>query len=268
MNQAVRTKTDLIEIFGKLGVSSGTHVMVHSSMKSLGYVVNGALDVIDSLIELVGKKGTILMPSHSGQLTDPMNWKVGNFSESEKDIIRQSMQPFDPKLTQIRNRGEIPRVFLTYPKVHRSFHPISSVAAKGKLARYLTSIHDLNESEGENSPVGRLYDLDGHILLIGVDLSSCSAIHLAEYKADVHYLANSKMRVLVKNTIGKPEFVDLMRYPGDSSRFIRVRSELGEDIFRTIKLNTCTITFFKIRPVIDYVFSKLLQNPNYLRNDS
>ena len=45
-------------------------------------------------------------------------------------------------------------------------------------------------------------------------------------------------------------------------------NELGEDIFRTTKLNTCTITFFKIRPVIDYVFSKLLQNPNYLRNDS
>ena len=268
MNQAVRTKSNLIEIFGKLGVSSGTHVMVHSSLKSLGYVVNGALDVIDSLVELVGKKGTILMPSHSGQLTDPSNWKVGNFSESEKAVIRQSMQPFDPKFTQMRNRGEISRVFLTYPEVYRSFHPISSVAAKGKLARYLTSTHDLNESEGENSPVGRLYGQDGHILLIGVDLSSCSAIHLAEYKADVYYLASSKMRVLVRNNLGEPEFVDLVRYPGDSSGFIRIRSELGEDIFRTVKLNACTITFFKIRPVIDYVLSKLLQDPNYLRKDS
>ena len=49
--------------------------MVHSSMSSLGYVVNGALDVIDALLEAVGPEGTLLMPAHTGQLTDPADWK-------------------------------------------------------------------------------------------------------------------------------------------------------------------------------------------------
>lgn len=265
MNNSVRSKADLIEIFSKVGIESGMNVMVHSSMKSLGYVVNGALDVIDSLIELVQKDGTILMPAHSGQLTDPRNWKIGNFTSAEKEKIAQNMAPYNPKLTQIRNRGEIPRVFLTYPNVFRSQHPINSVSALGKLAGYFTSSHDLNESEGENSPTGRLYNKDGYILLIGVDLSSCSAIHLAEFKSDVYYLKESKMRVLLNNISGTPNFVELARYPGDSSGFIRVQKELGIDFFKTHQLKEGTITLFKIKPVIDYITDKLAQNPDYLR---
>ncbi len=267
MNHPVRSKTDLIEIFSKVGVDQGMNLMVHSSMKSLGYIVNGALDVIDSLTELVGEKGTILMPSHSGQLTDPADWKIGDFSFADKDIISKNMAPFNPRLTQIRNRGEIPRVFLMYPNVFRSQHPINSVSARGKMAKYFTSLHDLNDSEGENSPVGRLYEKNGHVLLIGVDLSRCSAIHLAEFKSDVPYLKDSKMKVLLDNVNRTPRFIELTRYPGDSSGFTRVQKEQEVDFFNTVKLEGGVITLFRLKPVIDYIMSKLAQNPMYLRED-
>ena len=71
----VTAKEDLLQLFCQLGLNITDDVMVHSSMRSLGYVVNGAVDVIDALITVVGlDEGTILMPAHTGQLSDPSGW--------------------------------------------------------------------------------------------------------------------------------------------------------------------------------------------------
>ena len=74
-NQFIYTKKDLIRIFRKIGIDKGMNLIVHSSLSSLGYVVNGANDVIDALLETIGKDGTLMMPSHTGDKTDPADWK-------------------------------------------------------------------------------------------------------------------------------------------------------------------------------------------------
>lgn len=65
--------------------------------------------------------------------------------------------------------GVVPAFFRTWPGVLRSSHPVTSFAALGLHAAYLTDNHILEADPGNRSPVGRLYDLDGHVLLLGVD---------------------------------------------------------------------------------------------------
>ena len=66
----------------------------------------------------------------------------------------------------------------------RSDHPARSVAAWGKHAEYLTSCHDLSNIFGEGSPIGKLYELDGFVLLIGVGYDKNTSLHLADVRSD------------------------------------------------------------------------------------
>ena len=47
------SKENLVSMLKDLGLRSSDDVFVHSSLKSLGYVINGPHDVIDSLIEVI-----------------------------------------------------------------------------------------------------------------------------------------------------------------------------------------------------------------------
>ena len=265
MIRNITTKDDLIEVFGKLGLKKGMAVMVHSSMKSLGFVVNGAIDVIDALLEIIGNEGTLLMPSHTGQLTDPAGWKNPPVPSDYVETVKRYMNPFDPKTTPIRNRGVIPQVFLTYPGVYRSHHPLNAVIAKGRQAAYFTQKHPLHSSENMESPIGRLYEQGGYVILIGVTLARCTAMHLAEFTADVPYLKKSSLKVLVRGKGGNNEFVRLERYPGDSEYFDKVRRDIRcKDMFKDIDFRFGKLIFLPIQPVVDFVVERLKEDEDYL----
>ena len=94
----ITTQEDLIALFEKLNLSEGDNVFVHSSLSSFGYVVNGALDVIDSLVEKININfGTILMPAHSGQMADPESWQSPPIPKQFIDSVKTHMKPFDIK---------------------------------------------------------------------------------------------------------------------------------------------------------------------------
>lgn len=255
----ITTKTDIIKLFHKLGMRRGHNVMVHSSLRSLGYVVNGAMDVIDALIETVGeKKGTILMPSHTGQLTDPIDWKNPSIPKKDINRVRKAMTPFYSK-TPIRNRGIIPEKFLWLQGIYRSDHPLNSVIAYGKEAQWFTLEHFLHESESYNSPIHRLYLSDGYILLIGVNLTRCTAIHLAEFMANVPYLEKTNVKVLTERN----KFTKLYRYPQSSEYFNKVEKD-AKHLFNKVRYNGNVMTYFRLRPVIDFILKKLKKDTNYL----
>jgi aminoglycoside 3-N-acetyltransferase len=60
-------KDQLVEDLLHLGVVSGTEVLVHSSLSSIGYVTGGAETVIEALLQAVDPKvGTVLVPTLTG----------------------------------------------------------------------------------------------------------------------------------------------------------------------------------------------------------
>src|SRR6478736_6476447 len=178
------TIPSLLADFAALGVGPGMTLLLHSSLSVLGWVCGGPVAVILALEELLGPDGTLVMPTHSGGLSNPANWQHPQVPESWWQIIRDTMPAYDPDLTPTRQMGAISETFRKQPGVRRSAHPQDSFAAWGRHADVVAAGHALEFGLGEGSPLARVYDLDGQVLLLGVGHGNNTSLHLAEYRAE------------------------------------------------------------------------------------
>lgn len=78
--------------------------------------------------------------------------------------IRDNWPAYHLDITSTNTMGATAEMFSRWPGALRSKQPARSVAAYGKYAGYLTETHDLSDIFGEDSPIGRLYGLDGYVL--------------------------------------------------------------------------------------------------------
>lgn len=178
------TVRSLVRDVRALGIEHGGVVLVHSSLSRLGYVCGGASAVVGALVEVVGRSGTIVMPTHSTDLSDPTSWSRPPVPDAWWPTIRAEMPPYDPVLTPTRKMGAVVECFRRLPGVERSAHPSVSFAAIGPRAEQLLRPHRPEYGLGEQSPLARLYDLDAQVLLLGVDHANNTSLHLAEYRAE------------------------------------------------------------------------------------
>lgn len=180
---APRTVVSLAADLRKLGVSSGMTLLVHSSLSALGWVVGGAQGAILALEQAVGKSGTLVMPAYSTDNSEPSYWKKPPVPEAWWPAFRKAMPAYDPGQSPTRNMGRIAELFRTWPGVRRSSHPALSFAAIGRGAQGILRGHGLEDAMGERSPLARLYDRSGYVLLLGVGHNRNSSLHLSEYRA-------------------------------------------------------------------------------------
>ena len=167
-----------------VGVKRGQAIMVHTSMSSLGYVCGGAQTIIEALLHSVGQEGTIMMPTQSWKNLDPT---TGVYWQEPKEwwpVIREYIPAYDERITPTNTMGAVAEMFRQWPGTIRSGHPARSVAAWGRYAKYLTEKHSLSDIFGDGSPIGRLYELDGAVLLIGVGYDKNTSLHLADARAE------------------------------------------------------------------------------------
>jgi aminoglycoside 3-N-acetyltransferase len=178
-----RTRASLTHDLRLLGVQAGMTLIVHSSLRSLGWVSGGPVAVVQALMDIITTEGTLIMPAHTPGYSDPAQWENPPVPQSWWPIIYETMPAFDPAVTPSMFMGQIAETFRTFPGVLRSNHPHVSFTAWGKYAHAITSGHDLEYSLGEGSPLARIYDLAGYVLLLGVGYNNCTSLHLAEYRA-------------------------------------------------------------------------------------
>lgn len=155
---------ELVRQLETLGVNSGGVLLVHCAFSQVKPVENGPLGLIAALQAAVGPNGTLVMPS----MTD------------------EEEQVFDPEHTPCLGMGVVADLFWRLPDVLRSHSP-HAFAAWGKHAPEIVAPHPIDVPHGVDSPVGRVYTLDGQVLLLGIDHTANTTIHLAENLAGVRY---------------------------------------------------------------------------------
>ena len=179
------TRARIAEDLRALGVRPGGVLLVHSSISALGWVCGGAQAVVEALRDALGPGGTLVVPTHTGGNSDPAGWAHPPVPEAWWPAIRAELPAYDPALTPARGLGAVVELVRTQPGALRSAHPQVSFAALGPAAETITAGHALDSGFGERSPLARIHDLDGDVLLLGVDHGSNTSLHLAEYRVPV-----------------------------------------------------------------------------------
>lgn len=183
----MKTRPDeLIAQLLDLGVEPGGVLVVHTAFSKLAPVDGGPTSLIAALQSAVGAAGTLVMPSMS----------------DDDDHV------FDPEKTPCRGMGIVAETFRSLPGVLRSDSP-HSFAASGARAREITAPHPVEVPHGPKSPVGRIHDLDGRVLLLGVGHDGNTTIHLAEELAPVRYRLEKSAMVLRDGTPTRVEYGEI-----------------------------------------------------------
>ena len=260
MDRKLVLKNDIISALQAVGVKPGQAIMVHTSLSKLGFVCGGAQTVIEALLECAGENGTIMMPTQSWKNLDPETGVHWEEPEEWWQIIRDNWPAYNKDITPTNTMGAVAEMFRKWPGALRSDHPARSVAAFGKHAAYLTENHDLSNIFGEGSPIGKLYELDGYVLLLGVGYDKNTSIHLADVRAEYpgkHYSTEHSAVMESGKRVWKAYetlFVD-----GEDFDQIGEAFEKECTVSKAV-LGNGTITFMKQRDIVDFATAWIEKN--------
>ena len=244
-------KTDIALGLRQLGLNEGDGLLVHSSLSSLGYVHGGADTVIDALLEVVGKTGTVLVPTLTGTEHDG---------------------PEQPPIFDVRHSpcwtGRIPSTFLQRQEARRSLHPTHSIAGIGPMTAALTEGHeDCITPCGPDSPYYRLAELGGYVLLIGIGQDSNTTVHTCEELAEVPYhLQSQPTDAVIIDYEGRRHIRRLTLHDwGTPRQFVRIDDELlRRGLMRVARVGNANLRLIRSMVMIEWLVGVLREEPRYL----
>ncbi len=259
------TESSLQQDFEALGLKTGMTIIAHSSLSQLGWVVGGAAAVLLALESVLGLEGTLVMPAFSGNNTEPSYWEAPPVPEEWWPIIRAEAPPFMPDLTPTRMMGAIAETFRIQNGSIRSHHPAVSFVAKGPKAPAIIADHPLHYPLGEHSPLAKLYDLDASILLLGVDHSNNTSLHLSEERAK---LPKQKIQeqggAILENGVRKWVKYKQLDYNDGDFAFIGTAFEMEmPEAVKKAQVGKATARLVHMRSVVDFGVKWLQKNRIY-----
>ena len=228
-------KQALMDALKRLGVSTDETLIVHSSLKSFGYMEGGAQAVVNAIMETV-TDGTIIFPSFN------------HGAPYEKGEV------FDIRSTPTTN-GAIPEAFRKMPGVFRSMNPTHAFAVYGKNAKEIAERHEKSPAVGEGSPLDYLYQNDGSVLLLGVGYNRNTFHHYVEtvLNSPCLFPRGEEYDVIDENGTKKRCRTWSWREKScpidDPAKY----APLMEQFEKTAMLGTCKITYFKVRDCFQVV---------------
>ena len=242
------TKDDIVQRLKAMGIQNGSFVYVQAALNSFGYVVGGSQAIIEALMEVVGYEGTILMPTFTQNIIDPASLSNTRIEREDWNLIRDNMLPYDKKLSTPFHMGEVSVQFIKNDAVLRSAHPNFSFAAWGKYAKILCEKHALHFGLSQESPLGKLFDMNGFILLLGIPMESCFAMYFAQYD-------NAKIPLkILSSPVNSRSFTvwkDMIDLDFNNDGFKEVGEILeGRHLMKTDYIGNAVCRFFSFREAV------------------
>jgi aminoglycoside N3'-acetyltransferase len=169
-----------------LGVEPGGVLVVHTAFSKIAPIDRGPAGLIEALLSALGPSGTLVMPSMSDD----------------------DEHPFDPRTSPCAGMGIVADTFWRMPGVLRSDNP-HAFAALGPRAAEITAPHPIDIPHGHDSPPGRVYDLDGQVLLLGIGHDANTTIHVAENMAGMRYFRMQHVTVTRNGVLSRLDYQEL-----------------------------------------------------------
>ncbi|MFC4713340.1 aminoglycoside N(3)-acetyltransferase [Planococcus dechangensis] len=252
-----QSKESLKRQLQELGIAAGDQLMVHSSLKSIGWVAGGAQAVVEALMEVLTPQGTLVMPSQSADNSDPVYWMAPPIPENWHQPTRDHMPAYDPDLTNMRGMGKIPECLHRHPATRRSPHPAHSFIAWGRYAAEWMREQPLDDSFGPASPLGKMMAQDVNILLIGTGFDSCTALHYAEFAQDNRTTSPQGAAMFVD---GERQWVAYDCVDMDSERFPEIAKDFPGQVIEG-SLGQAAIKLVAMQPLVNFAIGWLEANP-------
>jgi aminoglycoside 3-N-acetyltransferase len=236
-NRRQLSTAELADQLRALGVAEGDVLLVHTSFRAVRPIEGGPGGLIVALRDALGPKGTLVMPSWTG-------------SDEE---------PFDPATTRASpDLGIVADTFWRLPGVQRSSHCFA-LAAIGPEAQRIVSGPLPLPPHIPLSPVGRLRDLNGKVLLIGVDHDADTVIHVAELLANVPYRVPKHITVLKD---GLPARIEYRENDHCCQRFNLANEWLrARDLQSERPVGHAHARLARARNIVDVVIDQLRRDP-------
>lgn len=224
-------RKELAASLKKLGIKRGSIVMLHSSYVGLEPMEGGPDAVVDAFLDVLGPKGTLMVPAF-GAL------------------------------------GVIPEMLKKRPNAVFSPCPKGTIAAIGAKAEELAKDHWKAESaHGEGTPFTRLRDLDGYICLLGVDQDRNTTLHSIEALLELPYLSDTS--ATFKTPEGKTVTKTWKYYPGPHRNFIGIDRYLRhEGLMNIMRIGNAQVRLMRAQDLFDLCLELGEHDPAFVLCDN
>lgn len=240
------TYRDLVNAFTRLEIPRETPVIIHSSLSSLGSVNGGARTVVGAILAAWQQ---VLMPaftSRSMLIPEQGPGNNGLLYGSGKEVNRLNT-PFHPDLPVDRSIGAVPETLRSLPGSVRSNHPLLSFTGMN-VQPYLDA-QNLQEPLG---PLRLLHEQAGWVILIGVNHTANTSIHLAERLAG--------RKEFIRWAALPSKVVECYNIPGCSDGFYKAASLL-EPATRSVPLGNTRLQALPLKEMIPLLVVRIKRDP-------
>ncbi len=236
---------DIVTGLRQLNLGRDKPVIVHASLSAFGDVRGGADTILGALLMTVN---SIMMPTFTYKTmvtpeTGPENNGIVYGSGKDRNHMAEIFKPDMPADIMM---GVVAEALRKHEGVKRSSHPILSFS--GMNVDAALQAQTLQEPL---APIGALEELDGWVVLMGVDQTTNTSIHYCER------LMGRKQ--FVRWAITREGIKECSGFPGCSMGFQQV-DPLLKGITRKTQVGKAEVRAVRLQPMIEIL-------SGYLRND-
>jgi aminoglycoside 3-N-acetyltransferase len=236
----------------ELKLPTGVPILVHSSMSAFGTIRGGAETVLGALFSLTDKiifpaftYRTMIIPE-DGPPDNGMTYGSGRDNNAMAEFFKPDL-PIDPLI------GSVAEKLRLMPNAHRSNHPILSFTAIN-----LDDVLHAQTLEDPLAPIQLLSDMEGWVILLGVDQSVNTSIHLAEKIAD--------RKQFIRWALTPAGVVNCPGFPGCSDGFNKI-TPIIQDISHHATIGGTPLQAIPIPFLVDIARAMITSNPQALLCD-